>query len=129
MTNSVKLQQDKTAATDKYDYECSNGEGWIETVQTPLWNPVNTDKACWSNSACDSGVCVVTNVTDSTLGTKVGVCKPYTRTAATCTCMTRGKHKWTKVRTNMEIGGGMVTSSSTVVDKPRQVTSGTSGTR
>ena len=65
--------QDKTAATDKYDYECSNGEGWVKDIKTPLWSPDNTDEACYSNDACDSGVCVVTNETDATLGTKVCV--------------------------------------------------------
>eukprot|EP00752_Nemacystus_decipiens_P009947 g8870.t1 len=70
--NSVEgIYQDKTAATDKYDYECSNGEGWVKDLAEPLWNPTNTDEACWSNDACDSGVCVVTNETDSNLGTKV----------------------------------------------------------
>ena len=64
-------RQDKTAATDKYDYECSNGEGWVKDIAEPLWNPANTDEACWSNDACDSGVCVVTNETDTSLGTKV----------------------------------------------------------
>lgn len=63
--------QDNSAATDKYDYECGNGEGWVKDLQTPVWDPLNTDEACWSNDACESGVCVVTNVTDTTLGTKV----------------------------------------------------------
>eukprot|EP00903_Cladosiphon_okamuranus_P014280 g13263.t1 len=70
--NSVEgIYQDKTAATDKYDYECSNGEGWVKDIQEPLWDSHNTDEACWSNDKCDSGVCVVTNQTDTELGTKV----------------------------------------------------------
>lgn len=69
--HATHARQDKTAATDKYDYECSNGEGWVKDIQTPLWNPDNTDEACWSNDACNSGVCVVTNETDISLGTKV----------------------------------------------------------
>ncbi|CBJ48823.1 putative growth-on protein GRO10 [Ectocarpus siliculosus] len=70
--NSVEgIYQDNSAATDKYDYECDNGEGWVKDLQTPVWDPLNTDEACWSNDACDSGVCVVTNVTEATLGTKV----------------------------------------------------------
>lgn len=39
---------------------------------SPVWDPENTDEACWSNTACSSGVCVVTNDTDPTLGHKVG---------------------------------------------------------
>ncbi|CAN0365873.1 unnamed protein product, partial [Hapterophycus canaliculatus] len=59
---------DKSAATDKYDYECDNGEGWVKKLEEPLWNSDNTDEACWSNDACESGVCVVTNTTDVALG-------------------------------------------------------------
>lgn len=59
-------------ATDKYDYECSNGQGWVKTLETPVWSPANTAEACWANNACESGVCVVTNDTDATLGSKVG---------------------------------------------------------
>ncbi|CAM9516340.1 unnamed protein product [Ascophyllum nodosum] len=70
--NSLRgIYQEKDAATNKYDYECSNGEGWVENLVSPLWSPDNTDEACWSNSACESGVCVVTNETDPNLGHKV----------------------------------------------------------
>ncbi|CAN0017698.1 unnamed protein product [Scytosiphon promiscuus] len=70
--NTVEgIYQDKSAATDKYDYECDNGEGWVKELQEPVWNSQNTDEACWSNDACESQVCVVTNTTDVTLGTKV----------------------------------------------------------
>lgn len=63
--------KDKSAAEDETDYECDNGVGWVENLASPVWSPENTDEACWSNSACDSGVCLVTNVTDATLGHKV----------------------------------------------------------
>lgn len=69
--------QDNSAAVDKIDYECSNGEGWVETLASPVWSPENTDEACWSNSACQSGVCVVTNTTDVSLGHKVYTFAPH----------------------------------------------------
>lgn len=63
--------QGNDAAQDKFDYECENGEGWVKNLVSPVWSPENTDEACSSNQACSSGVCLVTNVTDATLGRKV----------------------------------------------------------
>lgn len=71
MNSLAGIYQNKEAATDKYDYECSNGEAWVKTLESPVWSPSNTDEACWANDACGSGVCVVTNDTDTTLGSKV----------------------------------------------------------
>lgn len=46
--------------------------GWVQTLEAPVWSPANTNEECWANNACESGVCVVTNDTDVSLGTKVG---------------------------------------------------------
>lgn len=50
------------------------------TVAQPLWDPANNAPACASNDQCASGRCLVTNVTDPALGTKVRSC--VSRTSA-----------------------------------------------
>jgi signal peptide peptidase-like protein 2B len=53
------------------DYECENGEGWLAAPVSPSWNPTNDVPECSTDSRCESGVCMMTNVTDASLGTKV----------------------------------------------------------
>ncbi|KAG5180775.1 putative growth-on protein GRO10 [Tribonema minus] len=56
---------------DRTDYECGNGEGWLPSVTSPAWSAANDVPACSADARCASGRCMLTNVTDSSLGTKV----------------------------------------------------------
>jgi Signal peptide peptidase len=56
---------------DRIDYECSNGQGWLQTVQSPVWSAANDVPSCSSDARCSSGHCIVTNTTDAALGTRV----------------------------------------------------------
>ena len=55
-----------TFPTDKADYECANGEGFISPIQLtiPYYSPANDElfssNACSTNSKCASRKCVVT---------------------------------------------------------------------
>ncbi|CAM9990627.1 unnamed protein product, partial [Choristocarpus tenellus] len=59
----IQIGQGNSVAVDKLDYECSNGEGWVAELASPVWSTENTDVACTSNPSCSSQVCVVTNTT------------------------------------------------------------------
>ncbi len=59
-------------AENRLDYECANGEGWVKEVSNqPPWSPLNSPPECAMDSPCRSRQCLVTNITDVSLGTKV----------------------------------------------------------
>eukprot|EP00638_Chattonella_subsalsa_P000540 CAMPEP_0117755468 /NCGR_PEP_ID=MMETSP0947-20121206/13472_1 /TAXON_ID=44440 /ORGANISM="Chattonella subsalsa, Strain CCMP2191" /LENGTH=562 /DNA_ID=CAMNT_0005574813 /DNA_START=348 /DNA_END=2036 /DNA_ORIENTATION=- len=69
--NSLRgMYRGKNYGLDKTDYECGNGEGWVENVVQPIWSTENEPEECTSDPRCDSGRCILTNITDSTKGTK-----------------------------------------------------------
>lgn len=60
--------------SSEIDYDCDNGEGYIDNVSYPVYSDemdAAMPRECTQNSKCDSGKCVVTNITDPNLGTKV----------------------------------------------------------
>ena len=66
--NEEGLYYNKTAATPKLDYECSNGQAFLPTIAEPLWSPLNNPPSCATDPNCASGRCLVTNHTDASLG-------------------------------------------------------------
>eukprot|EP00640_Fibrocapsa_japonica_P000613 CAMPEP_0113934592 /NCGR_PEP_ID=MMETSP1339-20121228/1905_1 /TAXON_ID=94617 /ORGANISM="Fibrocapsa japonica" /LENGTH=642 /DNA_ID=CAMNT_0000936457 /DNA_START=48 /DNA_END=1976 /DNA_ORIENTATION=+ /assembly_acc=CAM_ASM_000762 len=56
---------------EKVDYECSNGQAWVNSAVSPPWSPANSPDACAGDDACDSGKCMATNTTDPALGHQV----------------------------------------------------------
>lgn len=60
--------------SQEVDYDCDNGSGFVNNVIYPVYSDAmdaSMPPECTKNSKCDSGKCVVTNVTDPVLGTKV----------------------------------------------------------
>ncbi len=56
------------------DYDCDNGSGYVDHVTSPVYSSemdAMMPTSCTADSRCASGKCVVTNMTDTSLGTKV----------------------------------------------------------
>jgi len=69
--NSLKgIYRGRQYGEPKEDYECSNGEGWVQNVVSPVWSDENQPEECTQDSKCSSGKCILTNVTDTDKGTK-----------------------------------------------------------
>ncbi len=72
VANTVQgIYGNRPQAENRLDYECANGEGWVKEVSKPLWGPLNSPPECEMDSLCRSRQCLVTSVTDDSLGTKV----------------------------------------------------------
>ncbi len=61
----------RSQVESKLDYECADGKSWVKEVSKPRWNSVNSPSECAMDPLCKSRQCLVTNITDDSLGTKV----------------------------------------------------------
>jgi len=66
--NSLEgIYQDRSYALDT-DYDCDKGSGYVTSLQYPIYSDemdALMPTSCTGASTCDSGKCVLTNVTDS----------------------------------------------------------------
>lgn len=71
--NSLENVYGNNAFANSVDYDCSNGQAYVDTLKYPLYGTEMTElmpETCTQDSLCDSHICVVTNVVDDR-GTKV----------------------------------------------------------